>query len=326
MKSRRIFLKQGALASAALLVAKPFTSFGMDSGFFPLVKTNANSVTILHTNDLHNQLGPLSHNIYSNMGGFDKASGMIARIKQQDNNVLLVDAGDIFCGNMHNLKNYETTLQMMQAAGYDAALLGNRDYEASPDYLQEQWQKNNVSLVASNYSYKERALKNLHQPYKIVQKGNIKIGIIAAGINLKELLPANLISLIQYTDPVKELSAIAKMLKQDKKCQLVICLSHLGYKNEKAIDDIKFASLSTNIDVIIGGHSHTFMQAPQIVLNQQQEEVIVNHAGFGGMVLGNMNISFDDDGNKRALTFNNLLVGAKDNAWSKIQYAGVTLS
>ena len=326
MKSRRIFLRQGALASAAVMVAKPFTSFGMDNGFLPMAKSNANSVTLLHTNDLHNHLKPLSHNIYSNMGGFTNTSEMITRIKQQDSNVLLVDAGDIFCGNMRHQKEFETTLQMMQAAGYDAALLGNRDYESGADYLQEQWQKNNVSLVASNYSYKESGLKNLNQPYKIVQKGNIKIGIIGAGIELQGLVPANLNSLVQYTDPVKELSAIAKMLKQENKCQLVICLSHLGYKNAKVIDDVALASLSTNIDVIIGGHSHTFMQAPQIVLNQQQQEVIINHAGFGGMVLGNMNICFDDDGNKRTLTFNNLMVGAKDNAWAKKQYAANPVS
>jgi len=315
MKSRRYFLIQGALAATAMLVVKPFMKFAGKKSILSSGQGNGNSITLLHTNDLHNQLGPVSHDIYSGMGGFEKTAGIISRIKNENNNVVLVDAGDIFCGNIRHQKEHEATLRMMQGLKYDAALLGNRDYEAGTDYLQEQWGNNPISLVASNYSFRDSWLKDLHQPYKIVQKGNIKIGIIGAGIDMKGLVASTVSDNVRHKDPVKYLTAVATMLKQDKKCQLVICLSHLGYRNKNRMDDLTLAVQSKNIDVIIGAHSHTFMSAPVIAMNREQHEVIINHAGYGGIVLGNMNISFDDDGNKSKVDFNNLMVGNANNKW-----------
>jgi 5'-nucleotidase len=326
MKSRRYFLKQGALASAAMLVAKPFTSYAARNSFFSFNTGKGNQITLLHTNDLHNHLQPLTHNNFHQLGGFEKTAGMIFKLKEEQDNVILLDAGDIFCGNIQHLKEHKETLQIMRSAGYDAVLLGNRDYEGGTDYLQEQWQNTEIPLVASNYSFKNGWLKNAHVPYKIIQKGNIKIGIIGAGLNMKKITSTQVNEDVQFIDPIKELTAIATMLKQEKKCQLVICISHLGYKNKKTIDDITLASQSKNIDVIIGGHSHTFMQAPHIVLNQQQQEVIINHAGYGGMVLGNMNIFFDDYGNKSKVVFNNLMIGTTNNQWAHQKASAAVMS
>lgn len=296
------------------------------NSFFSPAGTGS-SVRLLHTNDLHNQLRPLSSvGNYTGLGGFQKTAALIAGIKEKHDNVLLMDAGDISCGDTDRENEHNTIVQMMQACGYDAVLPGNRDYQAGPDFLHQQWNSSNISFINSNYRYSDNKVKNLHEPYKIVQKGNIKVGIIGAGINMQGLVASGFASTIQYTDPVNELSAIAAMLKKEKKCQLVVCLSHLGYKNEKAIDDLQLASQSSAIDVIIGGHSHTFMQAPQIVLNKQQQEVIINHAGFGGAVLGSIDIAFDDHGNKNMITVNNLMVGAPDNAWTRNHYTNATIS
>lgn len=313
MKSRRYFLKQGTLATAAMLVGKPFMSFRETGSFLFSERGLGGNVMLLHTNDLHNHLAPLNHDVYSGLGGFETTARVISSIKQEHKNVLLLDAGDIFCGNSRHQTEQETTLQMMKSAGYDAVLLGNRDYEAGIDYLQEKWAKHNIPLVASNYSYKAGWLKNSQQPYKIVRKGTIKIGIVGAGIDMKGLAPVS--GSVQYNDPLKEVTTIATMLKQEEKCQLVVCLSHLGYKNKNAIDDITLAAQSKNIDIIIGGHSHTFMQAPQIVLNKHQQEVIINHAAYGGTVLGTMTISFDEHGIKSKVSFNNLMVGTENNKW-----------
>ena len=313
MSSRRHFIIQSTLATAGILMAKPFSAVGEGTPFFSFSNGDSNAVTLLHTNDLHNHLNSLSHEMYTNLGGFKNVANLIGSIKNKHSNVVLVDAGDIFCGNIHHQKEHKETLHMMSSAGYDAVLPGNRDYEAGTDYLQEQWQQNELPLVTSNYLFKDTWLKNVHQPFKIIQKGNFTIGIIGAGTNMHHMSHVN--DHVKYKDPVEDLNAIATMLKHDKKCNLVICLSHLGYKNKQAIDDIHLAMHSKNIDVIIGGHSHTFMQTPQVVLNQHQQEVIINHAGYGGMVLGNMHISFDGDGNKNKVIFQNLMVGTKDNLW-----------
>ena len=314
MKSRRYFLKESALAATALAIAQPLKIFAGKGSAFSFLNGN-NSITLLHTNDIHNHLSPVTFGVLDGLGGFEKTLSIISEIKNKKSNVLLLDAGDIFSGNIRHEKEHTATLQMMRLAGYDAVLLGNRDYQAGTDYLHQQWQKNNTSIITSNYSYSDSRLNSLHQPYKIMYKGNIKIGIIGAGINMKGLVGADVNGKIQYINPVKVLSSIATMLKKEKKCQLVICLSHLGYKNKKAIDDITFAKQSKDIDIIIGGHSHTFMQAPCVVLNKQQEEVIINHAGYSGIALGNMTISFDDDGKKNMVNFDNLMVGTKDNKW-----------
>lgn len=313
MDSRRNFLKQGALATSALLVAKPVSmvSNSIGKGFMP----GNNQITLLHTNDLHDNLLPVTHERYAKMGGFQKTSELIASIRKRNANTLLVDAGDISCGDASHSEEHKNLLKGMQRAGYDAALLGNRDYAGGTDLLKEYWQQSGIPLVASNYNFRDSQLGSLQQPYRIVQKGNIKIGIIGAGINMRGLVPGEVNDAVQYRDPVRDLTAISTMLKQQYHCQLVVCLSHLGYKNEKAIDDLTLAAQSMDIDIIIGAHTHTFMAAPQIVLNKQQQEVIINHAGYGGIALGNISISFDDDGNKNGLQFNNMLVGARGNKW-----------
>ena len=312
MKSRRYFLKQGALATTAVLVANPLLSFGeTGSSFFS--EGGSGDLVLLHTNDLHNHLTPVNYNAYKGLGGFKKTAGVIADLKETHSNVLLLDAGDILCGDPHHQQEQETTLQLMRSVGYDAVLLGNRDYETGMDYLQERWKKASIPLVTSNYSYKAGWLKNWHQPYKIVRKGNVRIGIVGAGIDINGYPGQN--SYVDYNDPVKKVSAIATMLKKTEHCQLVVCLSHLGYKNKKGIDDTALAMQSQNIDVILGGHSHTFMQTPQILLNRQQQEVIINHAGYGGIALGKMNISFDEKGNKNSIIFENLMIGRDDHKW-----------
>ncbi|MEO7263796.1 MAG: metallophosphoesterase [Ferruginibacter sp.] len=321
MTSRRYFIMQGALATTAMFLPKYLLDTGNSGTFFLSGRGTGNSVTLLHTNDLHNQLLPHNYGNFSQLGGFEHTANCISRIKQEIDNVVLVDAGDVFSGKKEDQDKYEKTLELMMAAGYDAALPGNRDYEAGTDFLQEQMTKHNLPLLSTNYSFTESWLKNLHQPYKIVQKGDIKIGIVGAGIDMKDLAPAHVNEQVKCINPINSIYATATMLKEQKKCNLVICISHLGYKNKNKTDDISLASQSKNIDVIIGGHSHHFMQSPQIVLNRQQQEVIINHAGYGGMVLGNINIVFDDYGKKQQVSFNNLMIGTNENKWAINQYA-----
>jgi 5'-nucleotidase len=307
---------QGALATTAMLLPKYFIDTGINNSFFSLGGGINNSVTLLHTNDLHNQLLPHSFSNYSHLGGFEATANCISRLKNENENVVLLDAGDIYSGQVHDKDKYEKTLQLMMAAGYDATLPGNRDYDSGTDFLQECMHKSNLPLVNTNYSFAESWLRALHQPYKIVKRGSLKIGIVGAGIDMKGLTTPQVNGQVKYNNPLKQINATAAMLKEEKKCNMVICISHLGFKNKNKIDDITLASQSKNIDVIIGGHSHHFMQSPHIVLNSLQEEVIINHAGYGGMVLGNMNISFDDYGKKQQVIFNNLLIGASENKWA----------
>lgn len=292
MTGRRTFLKESAFAATALALPRPFP-FG--SGNHSLFSPRKNqSLTILHTNDIH--CDP----------AFDRTAKQISDIKRKETNVLLVDAGDIFSGDLGEKSNHHYVTKLMQSAGYDAVLPGNHDFRAGLDYFEQHWQNIRIPLVVSNYSFENTNIKYLHQSYKILHKGDIRIGIIGAGINLNDLAPREVVNSIVYRDPVAPLSFIATRLKQEKKCHLVVCLSHLGFKNRSTIDDLELAAQSENIDIIIGGHSHTIMKTPSIVLNKQHREVIVNHAGCRGNALGNIQMSFNDKTEKTGVQFNNI--------------------
>jgi 5'-nucleotidase len=162
-------------------------------------------------------------------------------------------------------------------------------------------------LLNSNTKFKNTWLNASQQPYKIIWKENIKIGILAASLDISNLIPS-MRSAMYFKDPIVELNKIAGFLKEQEKCNIVICLSHLGFKNTEAIDDITLATRSENIDVILGGHSHTFMSAPYIVLNKRNREVIVNHAGCKGLEIGQLMFEFNGHGEKANVQFNNIMV------------------
>jgi 5'-nucleotidase len=199
---------------------------------------------------------------------------------------------------------------LMQAAGYDAMLPGHHDLSAGAGFVHQQLAAHTIPVVASNYRFSDDELQSRTSPYKIVWKGNIKTAVIGAGQSASDCGSCS--------DPLKEMNELATMLKNEKHCDLVVCLSQLGYKNKKAVDDITLAQQSTDIDIIIGGHSRTFMQRPTIVLNKNKQEVIINHAGHSGIVLGRIDIGFDEQRRKSKVVFQNMMVGTPDLKWKKI--------
>jgi 5'-nucleotidase len=312
MHNRRKFLVQSTLATTAMLVARPFKTFaniGSSCGGH-----SANNVTLLHTNDLFNKLSPVTGiDPYAGLGGFRQTTELIGKLRNQSPNMLLVDAGNTFSGNERQQDEHLETLQLMQSAGYDAMLPGHHDLSAGAGFLQQQFTTHTIPVIASNYRFADDDLQSRTSSYSIVWKGNIKTAIIGAG---QPGHTAN--DCGSCSDPIKEMNELALMLKNEKHCDLVICLSQLGYKNKKEVDDITLAQQSTAIDIIIGGHSRTFMQHPTIVLNKNKREVIINHAGHSGIVLGRIDIGFDEQRRKNKVVFQNMMVGTPDLKWKKI--------
>jgi 5'-nucleotidase len=147
----------------------------------------------------------------------------------------------------------------MSKMGYDVATLGNHDFDNGISGIMRQMPNAGFSFVNCNYDFGQTPLASVVSPYRILNKGGLKIGILGVGIELKGLVPDKSFEGIIYNDPVANANRIAKELKKDKKCDLIICLSHLGYKyGGDKISDVKLAEQSENIDLIIGGHTHTF--------------------------------------------------------------------
>jgi len=296
MPTRRYFIKQSVFTAASFLAAHPLLNAA--SEFIP------ERLTILHTNDVHSRLDPFPADagINAGKGGIAARAALINNIRKEGNPVLLLDAGDIFQGTPYfNLYKGEPEIKAMAKMGYEAGIMGNHDFDAGLENFASQVSAHaNFPVVMSNYDFSNTPMENRYQPYKIIRKGNLKIGILGVGIELMGLVPENLFGNTKYLDPVQEANKIAYLLKKQKKCDFIVCLSHLGnrYRDSKVSDE-KLAKDSENIDLIIGGHTHTFLEAPIVYKNKKGEDVIVNQVGWGGINLGRLDFEFSKFSGKK---------------------------
>ena len=291
--NRKTFIKNSIYGSAAVGLA--VNNFSCSSH---------KNITILHTNDVHSHIEPFSkdHSEFPNKGGFERRATLISEIRRQNPNTLLFDAGDIFQGTPYfNFYGGEIEFKLMSMLGYDAVTIGNHDFDNGIDGLDKQLPNAKFDIISSNYDFKNTILESKVSDYKIYNKSGIKIGVFGLGIELEGLVSKDLYKETKYLDPIEIANETAKKLKEAENCDLVICLSHLGYKYEKfpnKISDLNLAKSTKNIDLIIGGHTHTFMNKPVIVKNNVENDVLINQVGCFGLYLGRIDFSFDSDNNK----------------------------
>ncbi len=291
---RRKFIQQSTAATAYLTLG------GLSLQSF---STNTlKHITILHTNDVHSHIEPFPADDidYPNLGGVARRSTLIEKIRQENPNTLLLDAGDIFQGTPYfNIYGGEIEFKLMSQLKYDAATIGNHDFDNSINGLYAQLPNATFSFVSANYDFSKTVLNNHVKPYKIFVKDGIKIGVFGLGIELEGLVDPKNYKETKYLNPVEIAKNVSKTLKEEEHCDLVICLSHLGYhyKSDK-IDDLKLASQTKDIDLIIGGHTHTFLPKPTVTKNVVGENMLVNQVGCYGINVGRIDFYFDDNKKK----------------------------
>lgn len=289
MGSRRDFIRSTGLGIAGLAMAPYARALG--------VEERQRRITILHTNDVHSHIDPFPVNDpkYPNLGGFARRAALIRKIRQETEHVLLLDAGDIFQGTPYfNYYGGELEFKLMSEMKYDAATIGNHDFDNGIDGLLKQLPHASFPFVNVNYDFSDTELSGKISRYVIIKRGGIKTGIFGVGVELEGLVDKRLYKETRYQDPVDVANQTAKHLKEDLHCDLVICLSHLGYEYEsKKISDKVLASSTRNIDVIIGGHTHTFLDQPVEIKNTEGNKVIVNQVGWAGVNLGRIDLVLD---------------------------------
>ena len=236
-------------------------------------------------------------------------SKTIKSIKEVEQNVLLFDAGDIFQGTPYfNFFGGEIEFKLMSKLKYDAATLGNHDFDNGLEGLKKQLPNAKFPFLSANYDFSKTILKDKFAPYKIFKKDEIKIGVFGIGIDLENLVPKNLYGNTKYLDPIKISNKYAQKLK-DLNCDIVVCLSHLGFKyNNEKVSDIILAKKSKNIDIIIGGHTHTFLKKAVQVKNLDKKDVLINQVGYGGINIGKIDIHFKHNNNKKLIAKNSIFV------------------
>ena len=287
MSNRRLFIKQSGLGVIGLSLL-PQLSFGNNKDI---------KLTILHTNDMHSHIHPFTSGRNKGLGGMAQRAALIKQIRKQEEHVLLLDAGDVFQGTPYfNVYGGELEFKLMSEMKYDAVTLGNHDFDNGLEGLKKQLPHANFPFLIANYDFSDTILKNTFKPYKVFRKGDLKIGVFGIGIELDGLVPKKLYQNTVYQDPVSTANHYANLLKQKEKCDLVICLSHLGFKYKGIkISDMTFASQTLDIDLIIGGHTHTFLKNPVKQLNLDEKEVLINQVGWAGINIGKIDYHFSQN-------------------------------
>lgn len=295
---RRKFIKQTSASAAFITVG----SIGLSS-FSSVAETT--KITILHTNDVHSHIDPFGPNDGKNpnKGGVARRASLIDTIRQENPNTLLLDAGDIFQGTPYfNYYGGELEFKLMSKLKYDAATVGNHDFDNGVEGLFAQLPHAKFEFLSANYDFSNTILDGSVKPYKIFEKAGVKIGVFGLGIELKGLVDKNMYKETVYLDPLETSQEMTHILKVEHDCDLIICLSHLGYnyENSNKISDVKLAKESKDIDLIIGGHTHTFLPEPVVVKNSFNKNVLVNQVGCYGINLGKIDFYFDYSKNKTA--------------------------
>ena len=283
------------------------TIFGLSIPFlsFDNINFHSKKITILHTNDVHSHIDPFPPNdpLNPNGGGVIARAKIINKFRKENPNTLMFDAGDIFQGTPYfNFFGGEIELKLMSKLGYNASTLGNHEFDNGIKKLSESLKHANFSFINSNYNLKNTPLENKVKKYEIYNIDEIKVGVFGLGIALNGLVEKNLYNGLEYLDPIEITNDITYELKKDHKCDIVICLSHLGFKYDQRKEemcDLILAKKTKNIDLIIGGHTHTFMKKPVEVTNLVGEKVLINQVGCFGINIGKIDFYLSNENMSR---------------------------
>jgi len=299
---RRKFLELIGLGATGLLI-RPALMAGVDTAW--LSDNDLIKLTILHTNDMHSRIEPFpaSDPKYPNQGGMAMRSALIQSIRSQEGEVLLLDAGDVFQGTPYfNLFGGEPEFKFMSMMGYDACTIGNHDLDNGIEGLKRMLPHANFPFINANYNLLDTALHSDVKTSLTLNKNGIKIGITGVGVDFEGLVSSANHAGAFYMDPVAVVNREARRLKLEEGCHLVIVLSHLGYSYKtEQISDLKLASSTENVDIIIGGHTHTFLEKPTSVHNTAGQLVQVAQVGWAGLNLGKIDCYFTRDGKLKGL-------------------------
>lgn len=301
--NRRRFIRNVAAGTAGItLGAVPYELFAHE---------DFTTISILHTNDIHCHIEPFTgtNERYANKGGLARIAKLAALERQKNPNTLLLDAGDMFQGTPYfNYFKGELMLKVMSEAGYDASTIGNHEFDNGLQGIKDPLPNAEFPIISSNYDFSDTILSGSFPEYKIFRRDGVKIGIYGVGIELENLVGKKNYGATVYNDPVVVAQRMESFLKNDKKCDLVICLSHIGlrYRDNK-VSDMVLAAETSFTDLIIGGHTHSYLEKPLEEKNKLGQPVIVNQAWWGGLVVGKIDFVFEKSKRNKKAVYSDLL-------------------
>jgi 5'-nucleotidase len=306
MIDRRAFLKK-SLAGGAM-VAFPHSALYLLSKATlsaigaPLLEVAEGEtlITILHTNDTHSQIDPLPENDrqYPGKGGVARRATLVKRVRKENPNTLLIDAGDVFQGTPYfNFYKGEVEYKAMSLIGYDVGTLGNHEFDNGVDALAAALKFANFDLVSSNYDVRGTPLESRVKPYVVRVLAGVRVGLFGLGVSPQNLITPENFKGIKYLDPVKAADETVRILRQRERCKLVVGMSHLGYfakPREGELGDSQVAAQVDGIDFIASGHTHTFMKSPVVTKTPSGKNTIIFQVGKSGIYVGRVDLKLRD--------------------------------
>jgi 5'-nucleotidase len=254
-------------------------------------------ITILHTNDTHSQIDPLPANDkqHPGEGGVARRATLVKRIRRENPQTLLVDAGDAFQGTPYfNFFHGEVEYKAMSAIGYDVGTLGNHEFDNGVESLASALKYANFEMVNANYDLRGTPLANRVKPYVVREVGGVRVGLFGMGFQLEGYYPPDRYTGIKFLDRVSAARDAVQALREKEKCALVVCLSHMGYyepRKGNEFGDSQLVAQVDGIDFIASGHSHIFMDKPVMAKQPSGRDTMIFQVGKSGIYLGRVDFT-----------------------------------
>ena len=306
MTSRREFLRASMLTGLSLSLPRVTSPFSRATNYStlwaPLLRPNPREtlITVLHTNDTHSQIDPILENdkTYAGKGGVARRATLVKRIRNENPNTLLIDAGDVLQGTPYfNFFKGEVEYKAMSMIGYDAGTLGNHEFDNGVESLSKALQFANFDIVSTNYDVRGTLLENKVKTHVVKQVGGVRVGLFGMGVSPEGLITPDNFKPVKYLDPVRMARGVVKLLREQERCQLVFGMSHLGYfpnPKENDIGDTQVAAQVDGIDFIASGHTHTFMKAPVLQKTPNGGNTVIFQVGRSGIYVGRVDFTVQD--------------------------------
>ncbi len=257
-----------------------------------LAQHTTKTLTLLQTSDTHSRIEPVDAHAadkYAGMGGFVRRVTLLDRFRENNPDVLVFDCGDFSQGTpYYNLFKGEVEVKMLNLMKYDAAAIGNHEFDFGLENMARLFKMADFPIVCSNYGTEGTVLEGLVKPYVVLERGGLKIGVFGLGAKMEGLVQADKCEGVVFKDPIAVANEVAAKLKNEEGCDAVVCLSHLGIKEDEML-----VHQTRNIDVVLGGHSHTFMQEPVFFQNLDGKSIPVSHTGKNGIFVGKIDLTFE---------------------------------
>lgn len=245
---------------------------------------------IVHTNDTHScvmPINPLSPDTaMADKGGMVRRATLLHDLRIEDPNLLLFDSGDFSQGSAYyNLYKGDVEIGLMNDMHYDAVTIGNHEFDFGLENMARIFSMAEFPVVCANYNVKGTVLENIVKDYIVLQRKGLRIGVFGLGTQLEGMVAADNYAGIVYEDPIEAANKVTKILRETEHCDLIVCLSHLGW-HEDTIDDNDLVPASHGIDIVLGGHSHTYFEHPEILQDADGNDVYCNQMGKHARYIG----------------------------------------